>query len=468
MISRAKSALTKYIHERPTRKKAQKKSMFMLNELERDLGMAEDLEINIPTQILLNEISAKIKDTKKANIKKPVKKPKDKPIQKPKAKPIVKPKTRTMHDITDDIVEHYKLKKTSPHNITTLKKELINELNNDNKVILLKDIIRDTNYKEGNKYFDTFLKHNKNVHVNTLLPKYKQMKASEATTKYPDIPNYNILKILYDEFSLKNRKAVINTTNILAQIPHGQYISKIITSDNKNDLYPTPQECLKKFILPKHYNDRVILEPSAGMGSILFYILKKNKHKSLSAFELDRNMTNFIKVQFPTVRVESKDFLKTSTYNSRYNTIICNPPFTYTSMVNGKRKYDKSFFLMFYFKCLDYMYNTTNRTQKNNYIIFISGPNFFEEVWKQANKRRDDDDEHNINDYIDLSFENIRNMPDHRIKKLQQQSDVYKDFSSFEEYYEAIAPALITRLPGKCVFQTTGTKVYFYIMEFHN
>jgi hypothetical protein len=48
--------------------------MFMLNELEKDLGTAEDLDINIPTQILLNEIGAKVKDTKKANIKKPVKK----------------------------------------------------------------------------------------------------------------------------------------------------------------------------------------------------------------------------------------------------------------------------------------------------------------------------------------------------------------------------------------------------------
>ncbi len=46
-------------------------------------------------------------------------------------------------------------------------KELINELKNDKKVILLEDIIRDTNYKEGNKYFDTFLKHNKNVYENT-------------------------------------------------------------------------------------------------------------------------------------------------------------------------------------------------------------------------------------------------------------------------------------------------------------
>ena len=94
MLSRAKSALTKYIHERPTRKKAQKKSMFMLNELEQDLGTAEDLEINIPTQILFNEIGAKIKDTKKSNIKKPVK---EKPIQKLKEKPVKQPKEKPVH-----------------------------------------------------------------------------------------------------------------------------------------------------------------------------------------------------------------------------------------------------------------------------------------------------------------------------------------------------------------------------------
>ncbi len=99
---------------------------------------------------------------------------------------------------------------------------MINELNDDKKVILLGDIIRDTNFKEGNKYFDTFLKNNKIFHENTLLPKYKQMRASRAKSKYPNIPNYNTLNTL---------KAVINTTNILAQIPHGRHISEIITSD---------------------------------------------------------------------------------------------------------------------------------------------------------------------------------------------------------------------------------------------
>ncbi len=72
------------------------------------------------------------------------------------------------------------------------------------------------------------------------------MKASEIESKYPNIPNYDTLKMLYDEFSLKNRKAVINTTDILAQIPYGRHISEIITSDNKNDLYPTPQECVTR------------------------------------------------------------------------------------------------------------------------------------------------------------------------------------------------------------------------------
>ena len=67
-----------------------------------------------------------------------------------------------------------------------------------------------------------------------------------------------------------------------------------------------------------------------------------------------------------------------------------------------------------------------------------------------------------------MSYENIRNMPKERIERLKQQSDVYKDFASFEEYYEAIVPHLIIRIPGQCVFQTTGYRVYFYVMEFHN
>jgi hypothetical protein len=203
------------------------------------------------------------------------------------------------------------------------------------------------------------------------------------------------------------------------------------------------------------------------MGSILFYILKKNKHKSLSAVELDYNMTNFIKEQFPTVHIESKNFLKTSSKNNNYNTIICNPPFTYSSVVKGKRNYDKAFFIMFYFKCLDYMFHTQNRTQNINYLIFIAGPNFFEDIWKKKYFEYLEKKPHG-EIHIDTNLDNIRHITKERKERIKQQSDVFDENMTFEEYYEEIQPSAITMSNDLCEFQTTGTKVHFYVMEFHN
>ena len=41
-------------------------------------------------------------------------------------------------------------------------------------------------------------------------------------------------------------------------------------------------------------------------------------------------------------------------------------------------------------------------------------------------------------------------------------------YENFEEYYDAIMPGEAALLPYKCMFQTTGAKVYFYRFMFSN
>jgi len=381
---------------------------------------------------------------------------------------------RTILDITDDIVKHYQTKKGSKSglNIADLKKELISRLN-ENKILLLKDIIRDTNYVKGNKYYDVFSKNGKNFHVNTLLPRYEQQEASkgsenEKRSNNENVPNWKVLEILYNNFSLKNRRDVINTTNLLAQIPNGRYISEIITSENVGDLYPTPQECLTRFITNRDLDGKTILEPSAGMGSIIYNVLMRNLDDvKINAVEYDVNMSKFLKHQFPNVGITNADFLTTGTINNNYDLIICNPPFShYYQNSKGKSTYDKSYFINFYFKCCDYLRNSQN-PERHKILYFICPLNFFKEFWgKKYYSQLDKDGGYTSTQYFSPELDQIRNMTDERIKQIKEQSDLYNKYENFEEYYDNIQPDEAALLPYKCMFQTTGTKVYFYRFMF--
>ncbi len=381
---------------------------------------------------------------------------------------------RTILDITDDIVKHYQTKKgnKSGYDVAGLKKELITRLN-ENKILLLKDIIRDTDYIKGNKYYDIFSKHGKNFHVNTLLPRYEQQQAIQGTedeerSGNENVPNWKVLEILYNNFSLKNRKDVINTTNLLAQIPNGRYISEIITSENVGDLYPTPQECLTRFINDRDLDGKTILEPSAGMGSIIYNILMRNLDDiQINAVEYDVNMSQFLKHQFPNVGVKNANFLTTRTTGNNYDLIICNPPFThYYQNSKGKSTYDNSYFINFYFKCCDYLRNSIN-TERLKILYFISPLNFFNEFWnKNHTYYLDKDGGYTQIQYFSPALDDMRNMTKERIEQIKKQSDVYNMYENFEEYYDAIMPGEAALLPYKCMFQTTGAKVYFYRFMF--
>lgn len=99
-----------------------------------------------------------------------------------------------------------------------------------------------------------------------------------------------------------------------------------IFTDNK-DFYPTPRELFYRLMDGKRFIDGKILEPSAGKGDLIKYILELNRSKSVrvDAIESDTNLANIL--MGDGINVVWDDFLTYETYKE-YDYIIMNPPFS--------------------------------------------------------------------------------------------------------------------------------------------
>ena len=82
-----------------------------------------------------------------------------------------------------------------------------------------------------------------------------------------------------------------------------------------------------------------IFEPTAGLGSMIYKAYKINPNLKITANELLEVSANFIKYQFPQVKVTNEDFLKMDVKKNDYDAILLNPPFTFGG--------DKKFYLNF-------------------------------------------------------------------------------------------------------------------------
>jgi len=104
------------------------------------------------------------------------------------------------------------------------------------------------------------------------------------------------------------------------------------------DFYPTPDELLRDLLALSFSGNFTsmrdierftlkgrVLEPSAGKGNIIDYILKRNKSIKVDAIESDSQLANFLMGAGHTV--VWSDFLSYETY-SEYNAIVMNPPFS--------------------------------------------------------------------------------------------------------------------------------------------
>lgn len=120
---------------------------------------------------------------------------------------------------------------------------------------------------------------------------------------------------------------------------------KSIETAKENQFYPTPREFLKKICEGIQWDQvHTILEPSAGKGDVVDYLVELEKegiskagefggrsrtfHENLKfdidVIELDKNLQHILKGK--EYKLVHDDFLSFSTYK-RYDLIIMNPPF---------------------------------------------------------------------------------------------------------------------------------------------
>lgn len=140
-------------------------------------------------------------------------------------------------------------------------------------------------------------------------------------------------------------------------------LDNITSSQKAIDFYPTPEKCLD--YEPITYcieHSKHIFEPSAGLGSMVNFIMKHKSAKAkVSLNELNRKFIPILEKYYPTADITQENFFELSNENE-YDTIICNPPFS-----DGK---DKEFYLDFLFKCI-YMLSVSKTKTRERCLIFI-------------------------------------------------------------------------------------------------
>jgi predicted RNA methylase len=91
------------------------------------------------------------------------------------------------------------------------------------------------------------------------------------------------------------------------------------------DFFPTPESVLDHILFDIDLTDKVVLEPSAGIGDIVRYCSKHNTKQVLTC----ERVPEFITILKPISTFISDDFLKVKSEDvSHINYIIMNPPFS--------------------------------------------------------------------------------------------------------------------------------------------
>jgi phospholipid N-methyltransferase len=110
----------------------------------------------------------------------------------------------------------------------------------------------------------------------------------------------------------------------------------------QNDLYTTPKDCIEtimKFINESFKNEKVkCLEPSAGTGSIVRYLIDNNENidlQRLDCVEYSSELHEVLKDKINIDNIYNGDFLYFKG-NTKYNLIVMNPPFS--GYVNQKEE----------------------------------------------------------------------------------------------------------------------------------
>ena len=132
-----------------------------------------------------------------------------------------------------------------------------------------------------------------------------------------------------------------------------------------SDFYPTPYKCLEhtKDIIQ---NSRLMLEGTAGLGSITAWASDYISPKQIIANELSPKLSSILKELQPNIKVMTENFItkKYDTWNKDIDTIYLNPPFT--------NQGDKKFYIDFLFQAIAILNHNKGNSQRLHNLVFIS------------------------------------------------------------------------------------------------
>ena len=257
----------------------------------------------------------------------------------------------------------------------------------------------------------------------------------------------DVLTFLNDVDKLQNSKGSTRARNQFSKKYDSGLVSQLLASQQWGDFYPTPQHCLQSYNKYPLDNSDNVLEPTAGLGSIVYYIQIKNPKTTITANEFSPVMANLIKKNFPKVTTTQGDYLTRSYSGNKFSVIYCNPPFTLGT--------DKRYYYDFLFKSLHVLKQSSVSYEKQLAFICPSlsdkkGDLGYDDLLKKITPKKLDD---------------IYNM----LYNKQPGKNLMKRIVSGED--DEDVNNITTLLPdqihyvGECVgFGGTGIKAYMYMM----
>jgi|Laugrespbdmm15sd_2_1035082.scaffolds.fasta_scaffold01193_7 16S rRNA G966 N2-methylase RsmD len=182
-------------------------------------------------------------------------------------------------------------------------------------------------------------------------------------------------EFINDTENYLNKKSTRAYNTLMKKYENKEYITSIIAAQMFGDFYPTSQKCLDHFsnYIENFDENDIILEPTAGLGSIVLWLLKKNVKSKIITTDFDANLNGYLKESFEGINQVSvlnhikSNYLKVENDFHRYDPtiIFLNPPFS-----NGN---DKKYYLNFLFKAI-YDLKMSEHAHMERQLFFISPP----------------------------------------------------------------------------------------------
>jgi hypothetical protein len=301
--------------------------------------------------------------------------------------------------------------------------------------------------KTSKQIYDSIIKKTKNMKTKA---KPKKETENRRIPQIRDEDKYLKLLEIYKNTGSKRGRNIIST--LYPEFP--KFVRTLIEAPMM-DFYPTPLNCLDtnniKDVLKRSEN---ILEPSAGLGSMMYFIKKENPKVMITAYEWNTELYNFLIHTFrKKVNIINDNFLESNSKDNNFDTIFCNPPFTL--------KGDKKYYFNFLFKCFEYMYNSSHYYKDIIFICPFNGLN---------------DENRKVGQYIDPNYM-LKNISYNKIvnisEMLKYQPPTKKDYNKlkdgdyvtnnpFIDFLENIFNSIQIQLIDKCKFQTTKLQISVY------